>query len=133
MVDSIIVTPNRKMLLQHRDRNRAIAGQNKWGFIGGRVKKGEEPELAISREVYEEVELVVKNPTLLDENEDAFRSIKYNHYIYYIPFDGEILKLNEGIEYRLCTLKELAGLQLVPWFSRIYTRSLNLLIAQSIL
>jgi mutator protein MutT len=133
VVDAIMVDSNKKILLQLRDSNKAIAGPNKWGLIGGRINSNETPEQALHREIQEETGKSVSQSKLLDEKEDSFGSTQYHHYVFFVPFVGKIVRLYEGVGFRFCTVKDLEYLELTPWFVRIYTKSINLLKTQSIL
>ena len=53
----LIITKNKKYLFQLRDKNKKIYSPNRWGFFGGKVRKGERPENCAKRELYEEIKV----------------------------------------------------------------------------
>jgi 8-oxo-dGTP pyrophosphatase MutT (NUDIX family) len=55
---AIIVTPDRKFLLQHRDEKPGIWFPGSWGLFGGAIDEGETPGQALLRELAEEIGLV---------------------------------------------------------------------------
>jgi 8-oxo-dGTP pyrophosphatase MutT (NUDIX family) len=61
-VAAIIVYEDGRILMQLRDDCPDIWYPNHWGLFGGGVEVGEDPEEALRRELYEELELV-KQPT----------------------------------------------------------------------
>ena len=59
-VAAILVYEDGRILMQLRDDRSDIWYPNHWGLFGGGVEKGESPEEALCRELYEELELVIK-------------------------------------------------------------------------
>ena len=59
---AILVTLDRRYLLQHRDAKPDIWDPNRWGLFGGAIDPGETPEQALARELIEELELCPKSP-----------------------------------------------------------------------
>jgi len=55
---AIITNKRNEVLLQHRDGN-APTNPNKWGLWGGGIEKGESPEVALVRELKEELDIDV--------------------------------------------------------------------------
>lgn len=52
---AIVVDDDLKVLLQLRDNIEAIFFPNHWGFFGGAIEKNETPQLAVLRELREEL------------------------------------------------------------------------------
>ena len=59
VVAAALIDKNRKVLLQKRPKGKQMAGL--WEFPGGKVEKGEIPEIALVRELHEELGISV-NP-----------------------------------------------------------------------
>ena len=54
---AIIRDKKNKYLFQLRDNLKEISSPNKWGFFGGKVKKGERPSDSMIRELKEELNI----------------------------------------------------------------------------
>jgi 8-oxo-dGTP diphosphatase len=54
---AILIAPDRRYLLQHRDNRPDIWDPDCWSLFGGSVDPGESPERALARELMEELEL----------------------------------------------------------------------------
>ncbi|WP_183094904.1 NUDIX domain-containing protein [Nocardioides stalactiti] len=59
----LLVDPRGWVLLQERDEHPVI-DPDRWGFVGGHVDEGEDPETAAYRELLEETGLRVEPPLL---------------------------------------------------------------------
>jgi len=60
----ILFDKNKKILLQHRDKN-AERHPNIWGFFGGKIEENESPLEAVKRECMEELNYELENPRLV--------------------------------------------------------------------
>lgn len=58
VVAAALIEPSGRILLQQRAPGRAMAGL--WEFPGGKVEPGETPEMALARELGEELGIVVE-------------------------------------------------------------------------
>jgi len=63
VVAAALVDEDRRVLLQQRARGRAMAGL--WEFPGGKTEHGETPEVALARELAEELGIEVEPEALL--------------------------------------------------------------------
>ncbi len=94
-----------QFLLQLRDDFPHIVHPGVWGFFGGHIETGENPEIAIRRELIEEIGYAPAQLELFDEQSDD----KIRRYF----FQGELgvslseLQLNEGQDMALCSLEEI--------------------------
>lgn len=88
-----------KFLMQLRDDIPGILYPGQWGFFGGHLDPGEEPEQGIIREVREEIGYGLDNPRLFDCYED---SVAYR-YVFYAPLLVALdqLDLQEGWDFGL--------------------------------
>ena len=62
VVAAALIGKDGKICLQKRPDNKAMAGL--WEFPGGKIERGEQPEVALARELYEELNIKV-DPTNL--------------------------------------------------------------------
>lgn len=94
-----------KFLLQLRDDIPGIMYPGCWGLFGGHLEAGEAPETALIRELQEEIEYDVSNPTLFSRYTDE-RVIRH---VFVAPLTVEIsdLKLHEGWDFKLVTPTEI--------------------------
>ncbi len=62
---ALLVHPERKVLLHHRDDKPGISNPGKWALFGGHIEPGESPEETVERELHEELGLNVNNAQLI--------------------------------------------------------------------
>ncbi len=102
----ILVNKEGKILLQHRDRDAEILA-NHWGFFGGRVEGKETADETVKRELYEELNIFLKNPKLIyiqDLLSQTFKDAVYKgfKYIFLEQWDESqelTLKDGQGMEW----------------------------------
>jgi len=100
-----IIHQDGKYLMQLRDDIPTIVYPGVWGFFGGHIEPGELPEVALRRELLEEINysapLLSKFCTIPGEN--------YLRHIYHCPLNVSVstLELNEGWDLKLLTLQEI--------------------------
>ncbi|MCU0535419.1 MAG: NUDIX hydrolase [Hydrococcus sp. Prado102] len=89
-----ILTQNERFLMQLRDETSGIAYPGHWGLFGGHLESDETPEEGLKREVLEEIEYTVTNPTKFG----CYGDSKIVRYIYHAPLTVPIeqLILHEG-------------------------------------
>jgi len=63
VVAAALVASGRRVLLQQRSPGRSMAGL--WEFPGGKVEPGETPELALIRELHEELGIAIQPGNLI--------------------------------------------------------------------
>ena len=94
-----------KFLMQLRDNIPTIWYPGYWGFFGGHVEVGETPEMAVVREVMEEINCAMPTPEfyLLSENDQVIR------HVFHAPLTIGLseLTLSEGWDFDLVTVDEL--------------------------
>ncbi|MEM8777995.1 MAG: NUDIX hydrolase [Cyanobacteria bacterium P01_G01_bin.49] len=88
-----------KFLMQLRDNIPTIIYPGHWGFFGGHLEPDETPTQGVKREVLEEINYELKNPTLFRRQTDdvAIR------YVFYEPLTVPLtqLVLQEGADLAL--------------------------------
>lgn len=80
-VVAAIITKGDQILITRRDRHKSLAGF--WEFPGGKVEEGEKAELALVREIEEElgVQIEVDSFYMTTEHEYDFGTIRLDSYI----------------------------------------------------
>ena len=87
-----------EVLLQHRSKH-ARRFPDHWGLFGGRIEKGETPEQALAREIFEELEYKVKAPVLVVKQKTAWNDIRRFEYVFAEKYDAsQSLVQHEGQE-----------------------------------
>ncbi len=114
-----LLTRQGKLLLERRpDDARVYAGV--WDFPGGHVEHGETPELALLREMEEELSIIPRRFFLAAVQDDLepVSGIFYRHFVYIVEsWDGEMVqregRVNRWVRYeealRLERLNPLTG------------------------
>ena len=102
----IVLTQNRKILLQLRDNKSGVLNPGTWGTFGGGIEDGETPVEAIIREVKEELDinLVAKSLNIISKG----TSLKGRaFFIFKARFPtGQKITLREGQEARWFSIDE---------------------------
>ena len=121
---AIIVTPDRRFLLQLRDAKPDIWFPDSWSLFGGGIETGETPAQAIVRELAEEIELVPRQIFYFTQIAWDFAAWNLGikvRYAFEVPVtvaEIEQLKLHEGQAMRLFTADEvLSEKRLTPYDS----------------
>jgi 8-oxo-dGTP diphosphatase len=100
-----ILTREDKFLMQLRDDIPGIAYPGCWGLFGGHVEPGETPEIAVAREILEEINYNCSEFTFfgLDQDEKTVR------HIFHAPLTVELsqLVLQEGWDMQLLTPEDI--------------------------
>lgn len=109
-----VIYKDSKILIQHRDNKPEIFFPDKWGLFGGAVNKNESIELALIRELKEELNWEPDIYSFLY----SWKDVDYNTLIhfFYVPLDISIqrLELNEGIEMKFFEIKDIKNLNMTP-------------------
>ena len=100
-----IIHQEGKYLMQLRDDIPNIAYPGVWGFFGGHIEPGEEPEAALKRELIEEINYRVEQLTIFRCEHLG----KYIRHLYSCPLTVPVeeLELKEGWDLKLLTPTEI--------------------------
>jgi len=92
--------------MQLRDNIPGIAFPGCWGFFGGHVEPGEAPDIAVKREILEEINYT---PSMIQQY-GVFEGSKSIRHVYYAPFTGTLdtLTLTEGWDMGLLTVEDVS-------------------------
>lgn len=96
-----------QFLLQLRDDIPGIAAPGLWGFFGGHIELGETPEIALVRELEEEIGYML---TTAPHKVGIVETERVIRHIYAAPLTAafEQLQLNEGWDFALVAPKAIA-------------------------
>ena len=90
---------NNKTLMLLRNQKKNDIHRGKWNGLGGKFNPGESPEECVTREVYEESGLVIKNPSLHGIMTFPAFSAGEDWYVFIFTaseFQGTLLNSREG-------------------------------------
>ena len=105
----VVILPyvKNKVLMQLRDFKEGIAFPGNWGFFGGDIENDEKSDEAAQRELFEEIRYKPKIMHKLCINElPEFRNLILHSYCCPLTMPVESIKLMEGIDLGLFSLKE---------------------------
>lgn len=120
-VAAIIKTPQDRLLLQLRDDIPNIWYPSTWGCFGGAIEKGERSLDALRRELYEELELIFSEATLISRLVFDLRPLNldccFREYYLVEPTEDALngMPLHEGERMGTFTNAELAEISLTPY------------------
>ena len=100
-----IIYQDGNYLMQLRDDVPHIMHPGVWGFFGGHLEPGEDPETGLKRELLEEINYQPEQVTLFRGD----RLEQYCRYLYHCPLTVPIteLELREGWDFKLLTPAEI--------------------------
>jgi 8-oxo-dGTP pyrophosphatase MutT (NUDIX family) len=133
-VAAVIVLDDGQYLLQLRDQKPGIFYPGHWGLFGGAIDANETPEMALRRELLEEIGLVIDLARPLTEFSFTFgRYGRVDRYFYEVAIGSDILPglhLREGAEMRAFSASDiLTRSRVVPYDSfAIWLHASNVLL-----
>lgn len=94
-----------KLLMQLRDPLPHIAYPGYWGFFGGHIEWGEDPEIALKRELFEEIQYIAPDSQYFGNYGDD----SVHRHIFTVPLKVPLsdLSLQEGWDMALLSWPEL--------------------------
>ncbi len=100
-----IIYQDGKYLMQLRDDLPTIVYPGVWGFFGGHIEAGEEPEAALKRELIEEINYPAEQLIKFRQNTAG----NYVRHLFSCPLTVPFsqLELKEGWDLKLLTLAEI--------------------------
>ena len=102
---AIVQNEHKKLLISRRQKGQHLAG--KWEFPGGKVEQGEALEIAMLRELKEEVGLTATQYSLFDSLSFQYDEVNLNLHFYLVTaYQGEAASL-EGQQIKWVTAAEL--------------------------
>ncbi len=100
-----ILYQDNRFLMQLRDNDPRIVHPGCWGFFGGHIEPGESPEVAVQRELVEEIGYPMPNVTKFEEYSDE----KVIRHVFHAPLivGLEKLVLMEGWDLGLLSAEDI--------------------------
>lgn len=111
----ILCDDNNRVLLMHRTSD-APTDPNYWGLFGGKIEKGETPEMAVKREAKEELRIELKNVRLFKTYKQKDEYGEQIRHIFVGKLKHSIKKLKkqqmEGDDLNLFALDDLKNIKI---------------------
>jgi 8-oxo-dGTP diphosphatase len=92
-----------------------------WEFPGGCVKKGEELNRAIEREIKEELNVEIRTEVILKEFYDNDEEIRIKVYLFSCSIRKGMLKAKDCRDFGFFSLKEIEKLNLAPVDKKVFS------------
>ena len=118
----ILVTADRKIVLQLRDNKNGVFFRGCWGLIGGAALMEESPQECIIRECIEETGWHPDNLRKVIEMNEHCNETVYASYIE----SCDNLHCNEGVKLMAFSTKELDNIKIAPYHRRIISHYLSI-------
>lgn len=114
----IIINSNNKILLLLRDDVPNIPFPNKWDIPGGRIEEGETPDIAVRREMKEELGLDNLNEMNLFK---IYKSENLTDFIFWkrLDLNTDEITLNEGQKIQYFSLDEIRKMKLAFNYNQV--------------
>jgi 8-oxo-dGTP pyrophosphatase MutT (NUDIX family) len=110
-VAAVIVLDDGRYLMQLRDQKPGIFYPGHWGLFGGAIDANETPEMALRRELREEIGLVIDVARPLTELSFTFgQHGRVDRHFYEVPIGSDVLPrlhLREGADMRAFSASDL--------------------------
>jgi 8-oxo-dGTP diphosphatase len=102
-----ILPADGKFLMQLRDNIPTILYPGLWGLFGGHIEVGETPEIAVKREIMEEIGYQITEP----QKFGCYSDNRVVRHVFYAPLTVDIgkLVLGEGWDFGLLTPEQIAA------------------------
>jgi len=110
-VAKAVIYKENYFLLQLRDNDSSISYPNKWSFFGGELDKGENFEVALKRELIEELNFCPEKYYFISTNIDLSTNCTINYYIVHCPLPDKELILGEGQSMGWFTIDQIMNLK----------------------
>ncbi|MGQ9643519.1 MAG: NUDIX hydrolase, partial [Ignavibacterium sp.] len=114
----IIINSNNKILLLLRDDVPNIPFPNKWDIPGGRIEEGETPDIAVRREMKEELGLDNLNEIKLFR---IYKNENLTDFIFWkrLDLNTNEITLNEGQKIQYFSLDEIRKMKLAFNYNQV--------------
>lgn len=124
-VTCAVIRKEGKVLIARRGPNKAYAG--KWEFPGGRIELGETRESCLVREIFEELEMVVKveTPVLTWEYDYGGPNSQFRFFAFHCRHLNGDPQLKDHDDLRWVEISELPGFDLLEADKKLVEALLN--------
>ena len=118
----ILITNDKKVLLQYRDKNTRW-NRDSWSEFGGQIERGETPEKAIRRELKEELGIELTNLKFFKKYKLQRKKGIYEQFVFTAllnyPLDKLKKQQKEGGDLALFTREEIKNLKMADYTREI--------------
>jgi len=97
-VIAALIIKDGKILVARRKKPKVL--ENKWEFPGGKLEPGETPEQCLSRELFEELNIIAEIKEFIGSNIHEYKHGKVEILLYRAEYISGEFKLNEHKEIR---------------------------------
>lgn len=122
-----IATYDKKILLLLRDNLPTIHDPNRWSLVGGHVEPNEEIEMALARDLKEEINVIPKKPDFLFKFTGYYGETIHLFHAALTQLQVDELILGEGQQMKFFSISELPNLELTSNVASLYKNHLPLL------
>ncbi len=109
-VTAAVIIQDNKILCVQRNENKYDYISKKWEFPGGKVEESESIEQTILREIQEELNLIIRINKFLIRVDHSYPDFRIIMDTFECEIIDGILTLNEHLDFKWLTLKELRSL-----------------------
>ena len=111
-VTAAILERNSRILIAKRSSKCSLP--NKWEFPGGKVEVGETPEECLTRELFEEFDIIVAVGNFFAESVYRYEENTVRLMAFQVYTDTDITTMNAHDDVRWVPVKDLLGYDLAP-------------------
>lgn len=121
-----LIDKNKKLLLQHRDKNDS-EGADFWAFFGGSIEKGETPRQAVIRGTKEELQ-ISPNFKIFKRYIHRVEAGPYEKFVYIAPLTHSLERLRkqqlEGQNLNIFSLQEVKKIEKITKNAKIVLKDI---------
>ena len=105
----VLLKDHESILLGQRPEGKPYSGY--WEFPGGKIEEGESPEVALIREIEEELNLSINNLSFFQTVNHSYQDFSITMHAFTCKVkDISIIELREHLEYKLLEKNDLSNL-----------------------
>ena len=120
-----IIQKDNKILCMQRDKGKYNYTSYKWEFPGGKIEQGETKEMALKRELLEEMNMNIFSLKHFVDICHTYPDFEINMYCFLCETNDEKISLNVHKDYRWCKIEELKELDFADADKPVVEKILN--------
>lgn len=111
-VVAAVISDGENILIARKRYGKSLAGF--WEFAGGKVEQGEKPEIALKREIKEELSLDIDVESRIGENIHHYEHVSIRLEAFHANLVGGVLQLKDHDKVEWIKLESLLEYKLAP-------------------